>query len=98
VAHRQGLFRADPLQVLSGRKSDDRARIPGLSSRSVPLETWEQCPFYNHVPDFNLLAVHDMKRCFPDAGLHRESVFGPTMSIVAVHGIGKVTVDKNKTG
>ena len=55
-----------------------------LLPRSVQLEIWKRWPFYNHVPDFNLLTVCDMKQYFPDAEIHLESEFGLTKSIMAV--------------
>ena len=55
-----------------------------LLPRSVQLGVWTWWPYYNHVPDFNLLTVIDMKRCFPDGEIHLETMFGLTKSIMAV--------------
>jgi SAM-dependent methyltransferase len=55
-----------------------------LLPRAMQLEIWKRWPFYNHVPDFSLLTVRVMKRCFPDSEIYLESVFGLTKSIMAV--------------
>jgi hypothetical protein len=63
-----------------------------LLRRSVQLRLRKWWPFYNHVPDFNLLTVRDMQQCFA------ESVFGLTKSIMAVLRIQQaITTHRNKT-
>src|SRR5258705_2563200 len=89
VAHVRSASAFEEQSLVHQRKFAEEIRrmAPGfavLLPRSVQLEIWKRWPFYNHVPDFSLLTVLYMKRCFPDTEIHRESVFGLTKSIMAV--------------
>lgn len=55
-----------------------------LLPRPLQLGIWKHWPFYNHVPDFSLLTVPEVRTCFPDAEIHLETVLGLTKSIMAV--------------
>ena len=52
--------------------------------RAMALEPAAWWPFYGRCADFNLLSIRDMQLCRPDAEFHRQSVFGPAGSIMAV--------------
>ena len=68
---RTRLLRADPYKHFPIESHTIAPGIVVLLPRSVQLELWKWWPFYNYVPDFSL------RQCFPDAEIHRESVFGP---------------------
>jgi hypothetical protein len=64
-----------------------RPRFVVFLPRPVQRAIWKRWPFYNHVVDSSLLTVGGLRHRFPDAEIRRETVLGPTKSIMAVQAV-----------